>query len=539
MKPPSNFSRNSPFICRLEFFVLCLIFLIYRVAVGTFFNLISDCDEVFNYWEPVHFVSSLPFGSTSHQNLTHSRLDRLSLTPPYKDRYDSNNTFNQDDAIPGHTHNKSSPNQFNEKSIKNGQAIEQTYRTSPNLSTVDHASIPYYINPSSMQTWEYSPKYALRSYLYIISHCILIWLSQFIHWLFFNSISSFTNISDGVKIFFMTRGLLSLITSLIELHFALSIKSVLGRRIATLYLLINLLSPGTFLAANQMLPSTSFMLFSLLSFSNFMKYRFPLSLLFAVIGTLVCWPFPGIIYIPLGLITLRRFGIAMTLGTLTQSIIIVLSLMIGIDYFYYGKFVITPLNIVLYNFGFGGGGGGGKSVLYGVESWTFYVRNLLLNFNVFLLLGGLGLLIMLRDMFRNNCYFANSTASNPRIIAGIKESLFVMGTPIPLWFGLMSLIPHKEERFLTVIYPFLCLSSALVFDWIIGRPQSYTHLIHSYDEEAGISKKHDDWKKQNQSKSNLLNIQFIIFLILLNNKFHPNSICRRRLNVLFFDCPFF
>lgn len=50
------------------------------------------------------------------------------------------------------------------------------------------------------------------------------------------------------------------------------------------------------------------------------------------------------------------------------------------DTLYYGKIVIAPLNIVLYNV-FSSHGAN----LYGTEPWTFYFLNLTLNFNLALI----------------------------------------------------------------------------------------------------------------------------------------------------------
>lgn len=50
--------------------------------------------------------------------------------------------------------------------------------------------------------------------------------------------------------------------------------------------------------------------------------------------------------------------------------------LIAIDSYYYGKIVIAPVNIVLYNVFTSHGAN-----LYGTEPWYFYVLNCLLNFN--------------------------------------------------------------------------------------------------------------------------------------------------------------
>ena len=51
--------------------------------------------------------------------------------------------------------------------------------------------------------------------------------------------------------------------------------------------------------------------------------------------------------------------------------------------FFYKKPVVVPLNIILYNV-FSGPGRGPE--IYGTEAWHFYIRNLLLNFNIWFIL---------------------------------------------------------------------------------------------------------------------------------------------------------
>jgi alpha-1,2-mannosyltransferase len=37
-----------------------------------------------------------------------------------------------------------------------------------------------------------------------------------------------------------------------------------------------------------------------------------------------------------------------------------------------------------------------------------------------------------------------------------------------IWFGFMSAIPHKEERFLFVVYPHICFAAAIAMYYILG-----------------------------------------------------------------------
>jgi alpha-1,2-mannosyltransferase len=109
---------------------------------------------------------------------------------------------------------------------------------------------------------------------------------------------------------------------------------------------------------------------------------------------------------------------------------------------------IVPLNIVLYNV-FSGGNKGPN--IYGVEPWTFYIRNLALNFNAwfFLALAAFPLLVV-------------QNLVNQKAVS--KQTLFrgiVFTSPFYLWLGIFTLQPHKEERFMYPAYPALILNAAL------------------------------------------------------------------------------
>eukprot|EP00913_Durusdinium_trenchii_P008360 g7853.t1 len=96
-------------------------------------------------------------------------------------------------------------------------------------------------------------------------------------------------------------------------------------------------------------------------------------------------------------------------------------------------------NHLLYNFGVGGGGAGAD--LYGTEPWTFYVKNLLLNFNIAALLAAPALACTWR-----------------------RWQLFVTLLPMYLTLALFFKMAHKEERFLTMTYPHICLAAAVTLD---------------------------------------------------------------------------
>eukprot|EP00531_Pseudo-nitzschia_arenysensis_P005771 CAMPEP_0116129956 /NCGR_PEP_ID=MMETSP0329-20121206/8200_1 /TAXON_ID=697910 /ORGANISM="Pseudo-nitzschia arenysensis, Strain B593" /LENGTH=78 /DNA_ID=CAMNT_0003624257 /DNA_START=232 /DNA_END=465 /DNA_ORIENTATION=- len=66
--------------------------------------------------------------------------------------------------------------------------------------------------------------------------------------------------------------------------------------------------------------------------------------------------------------------------------IVVQGLVMLVDYHFYGRLVSPSLNILVYNTQAGG------DELYGVEPLSYYIKNLLLNFNYVAIAGAIGVL---------------------------------------------------------------------------------------------------------------------------------------------------
>lgn len=116
----------------------------------------------------------------------------------------------------------------------------------------------------------------------------------------------------------------------------------------------------------------------------------------------------------------------------------------------YKKLVIVPLNIVLYNV-FSGPDRGPD--IFGTEPWHFYIRNLLLNFNIWFVLAVAALPIFtLKKMF-------SKTPQEGGTATGLRSVIFM--SPFYLWLGIFSFQPHKEERFMYPAYPALALNAAM------------------------------------------------------------------------------
>ena len=93
----------------------------------------------------------------------------------------------------------------------------------------------------------------------------------------------------------------------------------------------------------------------------------------------------------------------------------------------------------------------GGPELYGTEPWTFYFKNLLLNFNIWFVLALLtGPLFVLQKLFAR---------SNQGFVTAFRTFIFM--SPFYMWLAIFSLQPHKEERFMYPAYPLLVLNAAL------------------------------------------------------------------------------
>jgi alpha-1,2-mannosyltransferase len=127
----------------------------------------------------------------------------------------------------------------------------------------------------------------------------------------------------------------------------------------------------------------------------------------------------------------------------------------SVDIFFYRKPLVVPWNIVAYNV-FGGSGKGPN--IYGTEAWHYYLRNLGLNFNIWLFLAlGAGPLLLFQHFVRKQPASRQSFVRNLTFIS-----------PFYLWLTIFSLQPHKEERFMYPAYPLLALNAAMSLHIVLG-----------------------------------------------------------------------
>lgn len=167
-----------------------------------------------------------------------------------------------------------------------------------------------------------------------------------------------------------------------------------------------------------------------------------------MIGGLVGWPFILVLGVPFGLYLIINYS--RTIKTLTSMIgksllnlLTILTIIITIDSFFYKKLVLIPLNIVLYNV-FGGEGEGPE--IFGIEPFSYYVLNLLINFNAIAVLGFVGILATFKP----------------------HKNWLVVNLPLLTWSIIFGSQPHKEERFLYPVYGLIVVNAAITIDLIIS-----------------------------------------------------------------------
>lgn len=315
----------------------------------------------------------------------------------------------------------------------------------------------YLTHGYGLQTWEYSPEFSIRSWLYIFLHAVPAKIFGL-----FGSLGGQPKTFE----FYGLRLLLAVCCAAAETRLFSAISRTLNPRIAVFYLMVMVFSPGIFYASVAFLPSSFAMFTSTLGLAAFMDWTGGLKtaagIMWFGIGALVGWPFAGVLIVPfvfedllLAIInkdtweTFRRYLDG------TMRCLVILALQVGVDTFFYHKFVIVPWRIVAYNV-FSGKDRGPD--IFGTEPWHYYARNLLLNFNIwFLLAVGVGPLWALQALFGRQ--------------QTTKQTLLrtcVFTTPFYLWFAIFTLQAHKEERFMYPAYPFLALNAAIAFHILLS-----------------------------------------------------------------------
>ncbi|KAG8183188.1 hypothetical protein JTE90_016976 [Oedothorax gibbosus] len=334
-----------------SFYTAFKILLSARVCAAVWSN-ISDCDEVYNYWEPMHFL----------------------------------------------------------------------------------------LHGKGFQTWEYSPLYAIRSYAYLWLHA----MPCFVYSLILQS--------NRILVFYYMRCLFALVSALCEVCFYRAVCQHFGNNVGRLTLLFLTMSSGMFVSSTAFLPSTCSMYLSTLAFAAWFLKNYEVAVFATAISTLVGWPFAAVLGLPIAYdILLLKKEPMLFIKTSLASLFLILVPLIYVDSRQFGKLVVAPLNIILYNVFTSHG-----PDLYGTEPCTFYFLNGILNFNIVFLAA----LVSIPALLILRC-FEGTVRKTPK-----SPPIYLCLTPMYLWMFVFFPLAHKEERFLFPIYPMICLAGASAVDTV-------------------------------------------------------------------------
>jgi alpha-1,2-mannosyltransferase len=341
----------------------------------------------------------------------------------------------------------------------------------------------YLLYGRGLQTWEYAPQYALRSYAYVGLHAFL------------GLISGATWGADKIAVFHRIHALLAIACGLAEIYFVTGIaRAFKSSRLAMLTYLCLLLSAGMAHAAPSYLPSTFTMVGLMFAWGAWLriadssndgeerdrkskwKLTVHLTVCFTVFALVLGWPFAVVAVVPMGLYLLWRPGVLSLIPSAVLSLLLVCGACVAVDHHYYQKLLLAPWNIIAYN-AFGVGGGGQGADLYGVEPWSYYSHNLLLNFNLQALAAMAAPVLLVAEIIARWRQAKREALAKGKKDEGDRTSALITAQPgrqplaspkmiallaqLYLWFFLMSGRPHKEERFMFVVFPLVSFAAAV------------------------------------------------------------------------------
>lgn len=367
------------------------------------------------------------------------------------------------------------------------------------------------------QTWETSPKYAIRSWAYIAFHLYpATFLTRLLK-------------LDKRATFFMLRIVFAFISSICEAKLYRAVMEHINYRVGRYFLFILMFSAGMWNASTAFLPSTFAM------FTNFLAFSYTIAppsledssrtlygtVLFAL-GALVGWPFSLALAIPFVLEELYIRGAdrvtsdkwkAWFTSRISRLFIagscaaLVLMPVIAVDTLAYGKLTVVPWNIVKYNI-FGGSFRGPD--LYGTEPWFFYIANLFINFNVITPLALVSLPALFITYFVDNKRVggpllpATSAEKEKDAALGPRSSPYTLLAfrlaPFFVWFFILSTQAHKEERFFFPAYPFLAFNAAVTI-----------YLLRGWLEAAYVKVTRSPYRASQTSFFRLVTLSVVVF----------------------------
>ncbi|KUI68276.1 Alpha-1,2-mannosyltransferase alg9 [Cytospora mali] len=319
------------------------------------------------------------------------------------------------------------------------------------------------------QTWEWSPEYGIRDWFYVLPHAIV------------GSLRRLLPQSSKLGEFYFVRYVLAFACALCQTLLYRVVSLTIHPRIGVLFTLALVLSPGNFHASTAYLPTSFAMYTAMLGAAAFMNWiggtKTATGIAWFAAGGIIGWPFSMALCAPFlleeALLAVMALGDTQRFTTVVKRVALGVGAAVGIlgvdtfvnSLFYRVRGIVVSWNIVKYNI-FSETGG---PDLYGTEPWTFYFKNLALNFNLWFALALLALpLFIIQKVI---------APSGRAFASGMRAIVFL--SPFYLWFTIFTLQPHKEERFMYPAYPFLALNAAVSAHIIltaVGRASRSTVL---------------------------------------------------------------
>ena len=147
----------------------------------------------------------------------------------------------------------------------------------------------YIAHGFGLQTWEYSPEYAIRSWLYALIHAIPSRIAAIF-------------VPNKALEFYIVRGVLGFICAGCETRLFLTISRAMDPRIAVIFLIALVSSSGMFYASVAYLPSSFAMYTAMMGSAAFLGVKDGLKttegIMWFGIGATVGWPFSAALILP-------------------------------------------------------------------------------------------------------------------------------------------------------------------------------------------------------------------------------------------------
>ena len=150
------------------------------------------------------------------------------------------------------------------------------------------------------QTWEYDPKFALRSYFYLILHGLPGYILNLV-----------PNI-NRIFIFYFIKSMLAVLCTLSEVYFYKGVSKISGVNVGQIALIFSVLSTGMYISSTAFLPSSTSMLLLMVSHGAWYRGSYKTAIFSTAASTFLSWPFAALLGLPIAIdIVFRKRNVSM------------------------------------------------------------------------------------------------------------------------------------------------------------------------------------------------------------------------------------